>query len=141
MATVEYPNLAISGNGTLPSVPFLAIKELVLGKKYDLSVSFVSPAVAQHINIERRGKEYIPNTLSFSLTNTSGEIIMCRSAIKTQYKEFGMDHDTYLVFLLIHSMLHLKGYEHGATMEKAEARYLARFKASLTHEASHNRRH
>ena len=127
MAVLELPGLTISGNGTLPSVPFLAIKERILGKKYSLSIAFVSPLVAQSINIEQRGKEYVPNTLSFSLDATSGEIIMCRSAIRAQYKDFDMDYQTYLTFLVIHSMLHLKGFDHGSTMEAKEKYYLKLF--------------
>lgn len=128
MALLEAQNLIVSRkNGTLPRVPFLAIKEKVLGKKYDLSISFVGERTAQSLNEIHRDKTYIPNTLSFSLTKQSGEIILCLPAIKKEYKKFEMDHDTYLIFLLIHSMLHLKGFVHGGTMEKEEKKYLAFF--------------
>lgn len=128
MALLEAHNLIVSRkNGTLPRVPFLAIKEKVLGKKYDLSISFVGEATAQALNETHREKTYIPNTLSFSLTKESGEIVLCLPAIKKEYKKFDMDHDTYLIFLLIHSMLHLKGFVHGGTMEKEEKKHLAFF--------------
>ena len=127
MATLETATLTVSANGTVPAVPFLALKDAILGKKYSLSIAFVAPDVARSINIEQRGKDYIPNTLSFSLSDDSGEIIMCKSAIRAQYKEFGMDHDTYLTFLVIHSMLHLKGYDHGDDMEKKEQFFLKKF--------------
>ena len=127
MATLEEHNLTVTKHGTLPRVPFLAIKEKVLGKTYDLSISFVDEATAQELNITHRQKDYIPNTLSFSLTEKSGEIVMCIPAIKKEYKKFEMSYDTYLVFLVIHSMLHLKGYEHGSTMEAKEQYYLAFF--------------
>lgn len=131
MATLEEKNLSVTKKGTLPRVPFLAIKEKVLGKAYDLSISFVDEETAQALNITHRQKDYIPNTLSFSLSDIpskkSGEIVMCIPAIKKEYKKFGMSYDTYLIFLLIHSMLHLKGYEHGSTMEDKEQHYLAFF--------------
>ncbi len=120
----EYSNLTISGKGTLPRVPFLAIKEKVLGKKYDLSIRFVGPTTAQALNITHRAKDYIPNTLSFSLSTTSGEIVLCRSAIRREYKKFDMSYDEYLVFLLIHSSLHLVGMNHGSTMETKELFFL-----------------
>lgn len=126
MAVIDLDTLSVSANGTLPSVPFLDIKNEVLGKNYILSIAFVSPQIAQALNIKHRNKDYIPNTLSFALDAKNGEIVLCRSAIRKQYKDFDMDYETYLTFLLIHSMLHLKGYDHGSTMEKAEARYLAR---------------
>ena len=131
MAHLEEKNLLVSRNdkknGTLPRVPFLAIKEKILGKDYYLSISFVEEKVAQTINKEHRKKDYVPNTLSFSLSNTSGEIIMCLPAIKKEYKKFGMSLEKYLIFLTLHSMLHLKGYQHGSTMEDKEQYYLAFF--------------
>lgn len=139
MKELEEHNLSVSiQRGTLPGVPFLAIKEKVLGTSYDLSIAFVSPADAQALNIERRNKDYIPNTLSFSLTDTSGEIVLCMSALKKQYKDFDMDLDTYIIYILIHSMLHLKGMTHGGTMERKEKQLLAFF---TTHEITNNRRH
>jgi rRNA maturation RNase YbeY len=127
VATLEEKNLSVNKNGTLPRVPFLAIKEKILGKKYDLSISFVDEATAQELNKKHRNKTYIPNTLSFSLTENSGEIVMCIPAIKKEYKKFEMTYDKYLIFLIIHSMLHLKGFEHGSTMEDKEQIYLAFF--------------
>ncbi|MBP6857626.1 MAG: rRNA maturation RNase YbeY [Candidatus Pacebacteria bacterium] len=127
MATFDTKNLSITSYGTLPRVPFLDIKEKVLGKSYDLSISFVTEAAARSLNIKHRNKKYIPNTLSFSLTKKSGEIVMCIPAIKKEYKNFDMTYKKYLIFLILHSMLHLKGYEHGSTMEDKEQHYLAFF--------------
>ena len=127
MAVLDTDTLTVSINGTLPSVPFLALKEKILGKKYELSIRFVGPLQAQALNITHRNKEYIPNTLSFSLSERSGEIILCRSAMRKEYRQFDMTYDHYLIFILIHSMLHLKGYEHGSTMESMERKLLALF--------------
>ncbi len=131
MATFEAKNLSVSRNdkknGTLPRVPFLAIKEKVLGKNYELSISFVDEKTARKINKEHRNKTYVPNTLSFSLSKNSGEIVMCLPAIRKEYKNFEKVEKKYLCFLIIHSMLHLKGYQHGSTMESKEQYYLAHF--------------
>lgn len=124
---LDTDTMTVSAKGTLPSVPFLALKEKILGKKYELSIRFVAPAEAQALNIAHRNKDYIPNTLSFPLSKTSGEIILCRSAIKKQYKDFDMTPEQYMTFIVIHSMLHLKGYEHGSTMERKERELLAHF--------------
>ncbi len=125
--TLDTDTMTVSSKGTLPSVPFLALKEKILGKKYELSIRFVAPAEAQALNIAHRNKDYIPNTLSFPLSETSGEIILCRSAMRREYKDFDMEYEQYLVFIIIHSMLHLKGYEHGSTMERKERDILALF--------------
>lgn len=127
MATLESQNLSVTKNGTLPRVPFLAIKEKVLGKSYNLYISFVDETTAKNLNKVHRKKTYVPNTLSFSLSEKTGEIVMCIPAIKKEYKKFGMTYKKYLIFLIIHSMLHLKGFEHGSTMEAKEQYYLAYF--------------
>ncbi len=128
MPSLKAHNLSITKqNGTLPRVPFLALKEKVLGKGYELSIAFVDEKVAKSLNKKYRDKTYIPNTLSFSLTEKSGEIVLCLNAIKKEYKNFDMTYKKYLTFLLIHSMLHLKGFEHGSTMEDMEQKYLKLF--------------
>lgn len=138
----ETNNLTIRTAGTLPSVPFLRLKEKILGKSYELSISFVSEEKARKINIEHRKKDYIPNTLSFSLCEIpgkkSGEIIMCSKEARRQYKKFGMTYENYLIFLVLHSMLHLKGYVHGSTMESKEKYYFKLFKK--TNEKTNNSR-
>ena len=56
MAILEEKNLTVTKIGTLPRVPFLAIKEKVLGKSYDLSISFVDEKAAQDLNKTYRNK-------------------------------------------------------------------------------------
>lgn len=142
MVTELSSTLNISHSGTLPQVPFLAIKEKILGKKYDLSIAFVSPAKAQALNIEHRNKEYVPNTLSFAYDNMSGEIVLCMSAMKKQNKAWGMDIDTYVTFIIIHSMLHLVGMDHGDIMERKEKQLLTFFTShSIPNETIHRSRH
>jgi probable rRNA maturation factor len=140
--TFEASNLTVTASGTLPCVPFLAIKEKVLGKRYDLSIAFVSPIQAQALNKAHRNKEYTPNTLSFSLSETSGEIVLCKSELRKQYKKFEMSYETYIIFILIHSMLHLKGMTHGSTMESKEKQLLSFFTSStISNETIHHSRH
>lgn len=118
-------NLFISKEkGKLPSLPFSDIKQLVLGKRYSLSIHFATEEQAQKANKQYRNKDYIPNTLSFSYSKSSGEIILCEEAMKKQYKEFSLSYRDYVIYILIHSMLHLKGFEHGSTMEAKETYFL-----------------
>jgi rRNA maturation RNase YbeY len=137
---VDSDTLTVTSNGTLPRVPFLALKEKILGKRYALSITFVGPQKAQALNIMHRQKDYVPNTLSFPLSKTSGEIVLCAAVMKKQHKDFDMDYPTYLIYILIHSMLHLKGFDHGSTMEHKERHLLSLFSKG-THEATRHRRH
>lgn len=127
MAVLDTDNMTVSAKGTLPRVPFVALKEKILGKKYELSIRFVRPTEAQALNQLHRNKTYTPNTLSFPLSKSTGEIVLCLSAIRREYKTFGMDYRTYLLFIVIHSMLHLKGYDHGSIMERKERALLSHF--------------
>lgn len=137
---IEYDTLTISGNGALPSVPFLDLKEKILGKKYELSIVFTTPAQAVALNKQYRNKDYVPNTLSFPLTKSSGELIITRSVALKQCKDFNLTYNQYIIYLLIHSMLHLKGFDHGSTMDTKEIQLMKYFKIQFTHEAKHNSR-
>ena len=136
----QVDTLSISNSGTLPRVPFLAIKDKILGKNYSLSIAFVTPKVAHRLNIQYRNKDYIPNTLSFPLSKNSGEIILCKSALRREYKKYGMDYEDYVTFIVIHSALHLKGMQHGSTMESTEQR-LHKFFTNNGKQITHHSRH
>ncbi len=99
------------------------MKTAVLGADYNLSVVFVGDAESQKINIESRGKDYIPNVLSFPLDRTSGEIFINPIEAKRQAPEFDRTPDNMIGFLYIHGLVHLKGMDHGVTMERTEAKF------------------
>ncbi len=117
--------IAYTGNekGTPSSVPFQSMKDKILGQNYNLSVAFLSPLKMRKINTEYRGKTYVANVLSFPYTKQSGEIFLCMSKIKKEAPDFGMDEKNFLTYLVIHGMLHLKGMDHGSTMDKAEEKF------------------
>ncbi len=125
--------------GTLPRVPFARIKNEILGETYQLSIALVTPPHAKKINIQTRNKDYIPNVLSFSLSKTSGEIILCPSEIKKQTKEFQMTATELLIYMVIHGCLHLKGYDHSSRMDKQEVRYLTMFAPTVSHGITHHK--
>lgn len=102
---------------------FESLKEEILGKTYSLSIAPVSAKKSQELNYRYRRKNKPTNVLSFPLSEESGEIILCPDIIRKQTKEFEKKFDDLFAFLVIHGMLHLKGYEHGDRMEKAEKKY------------------
>lgn len=119
----ERITLSNETKGRLPRLPFVDMKEQILGKKYELSISFVKPETSQRLNNEYRQKNYPTNILSFALSKISGELIIDPSCVKKDAPNFDMNFKNFLGFLIIHGMLHLKGYEHGSTMEKQEKRF------------------
>src|SRR5947207_3439709 len=94
------------------------IKNDILGKKYSLSIAFISPAKSREINKKYRGKNKPTNVLSFPFGKNEGEILLCREVIKKEAKEIrknkktdGRTYREWEGFLVIHGMLHLKGMD------------------------------
>lgn len=110
-----------------PRLPYDAIKDGVLGKAYELSLTFVGERRAQQLNKTYRKKTYAPNVLSFPLDDRHGEIYICPRRAQVEAKQFSLTPTQYIGFLFIHGCLHLKGHDHGATMEKTEQRLLHKF--------------
>lgn len=127
MGISEYFSLINRTKGKLPSLPFLDMKNAVLGEDYDLSLVFVGDEESRQINIETRDKGYIPNVLSFPLDDISGEIFLNPLEAKRQAKEFGRTPVNMIGFLYIHGLVHLKGMDHGVTMERTEAKFRKQF--------------
>lgn len=124
----EIPNLTIiRKNGAIPQVPFLFIKEKILGKKYNLTLAFCSPKESQEKNKKYRNKNYPTNILSFPLEKNEGEIYISLSKARTEAKNFSLTYNEFLHLLFIHGCLHLKGHKHGSTMEALEDGYLKKF--------------
>jgi probable rRNA maturation factor len=117
-------------SSTVHSYPiwsYEAIKNAILGTSYNLSLAFVGKSRAQKLNITYRNKDYVPNVLSFPLDTKAGEIFICPEVAKAQAKDFGLSVEGYVAYLFIHGCVHLKGHDHGATMDTLEQKYVKQF--------------
>ncbi len=114
-------------NGTLPRVPFARLKDAILGNDYSLSVAIVPPRESHRLNLTYRGKDKPTNVLSFPYSKTSGELVLDIATSRKQAPDFEMSERTFLMYLVIHGMLHLKGYDHGSIMEREEKKFLKIF--------------
>lgn len=113
--------------GKLPRLPFVEIKESLLGKKYSVSLVFIGDNLSQKLNRAYRNKNKPTNVLSFSLSKKEGEIFINVSKSRSEAKKSGEKISSYIAFLFIHGLLHLKGMEHGSRMEAEELRTLKKF--------------
>lgn len=127
MNTQEHFSLINKTKGKLPRLPFALMKEEILGQEYDLSLVFVDDEESRALNTEHRGKDYIPNVLSFPLGTESGEIFINPTEAKRQAKSFDRTPENMIGFLYIHGLCHLKGMTHGSKMDKAEATFREKF--------------
>ena len=113
--------------GKLPRLPFVEIKNTTLGKDYNLSLVFIGETKSKNLNRIYREKNKVANVLSFPLSKKEGEIFICSKKAKKEATLFKNTYYQFVGFLFIHGLLHLKGEQHGATMEKQERLLLKRF--------------
>jgi rRNA maturation RNase YbeY len=128
----DTPHLEIYNetNSQIPNLRILDLKNEVLGKDFSLSISLLLPKNSKKINFKQRRQKYVPNTLSFLYTDSSGEVIMTPEVIESERQDFKHTYKQHFLFLLVHSILHLKGHLHGEEMEKAEQKYFKKYKNS-----------
>ena len=127
-----------------------AIRTVMEDKKIpaelDVNVLLTIPSAIQAVNREMRGVDSVTDVLSFPYfeyqkpgkftakldkeeENILGDILICASKIKEQAKRYGHSQKRELAFLIVHSMLHLIGYDHiepedAALMQKEEKRFM-----------------
>jgi len=107
----------------LPSVDFHAMKNEILGKDYQLSLVFVPASKMSTLNLTYRDRKCATDILSFPLTENEGEIYICPSEARKESVKFDRTYANFLAFLFIHGCTHLKGFDHGGTMEGHELRF------------------
>ncbi|MCH7529502.1 rRNA maturation RNase YbeY [Patescibacteria group bacterium] len=117
--------------GKLPRLPFEHIKNNILGKRYILSVVFVGDMRAKALNKKYRKKNSVPNVLSFPLEKHEGEIFINPNKARKDAHLFDMNTTNFIGYLFIHGLLHLKGLEHGSTMDTAENKACKKFAITL----------
>ena len=119
--------------GKLPRLPFERIKNNILGKHYVLSVVFIGDIRAKALNKKYRKKNSVPNVLSFPLEKDEGEIFINPNKARKDAHLFDMSTTHFIGYLFIHGLLHLKGLEHGSTMNTAENKACKKFAITLKH--------
>jgi probable rRNA maturation factor len=78
----------------------------------ELSVALVGDRVMRRLNRDYRGIDRTTDVLSFDGDeDTLGEIIICPAQVKRQTAFYSPDFETELLFILVHGLLHLAGYD------------------------------
>lgn len=114
-------------------------------RKVYLSIALLNPAKIKEFNRRYRKKNKVTDVLSFPESRklrenfkiapiqkiqSIGEIIICPAEVKKNAKRFNFSFKKELARALIHSVLHLLGYEHeklkkeAKKMEKKQQYYL-----------------
>lgn len=122
MTTLDVKNFTRS---VVPAFPFKKAVDGIL-PGWEVSLAFAGETRAKRMNEVLRGKDYVPNVLSYETGKKSGEIVICLLEAKKQAPTYDMSYTEFVGFLFIHACLHLKGERHGATMERQERLLLKR---------------
>lgn len=102
------------------------VKDTILGKKYDLSISFIGSNKMREINKTNRKIDKATDILSFPIelgSTGAGEIFICMEKVASKSKLFEISMKKYLEYVLLHGMIHLLGYDHGDKMDSLEQKY------------------
>jgi len=113
--------------GKLPSLPFVSMKEHILGEKYELSLVFVGDTLSRKLNKTYRGKDKPANVLSFPLEKNAGEIFINLREARKDAPRFKKSYNSFVGVLFMHGCLHLKGLDHGKKMDAEEKRLSKKF--------------
>lgn len=101
-------------------IPYARIARHILGEHYDLSLTLCGDDLARRMNVAYRKKTYSPNVLSFPYSKGDGEIFLNIRKAEREAARAGVSVKKRTALLLVHGCFHLKGYDHGATMERLE---------------------
>lgn len=108
-------------------LPYERIARHILGPGYELSLTLCGDSLARRMNRTYREKTYAPNVLSFPYSKETGEIFLNVRKAEREAKRFGVSVAKRTALLLVHGCMHLKGHDHGDTMEELERRALRKF--------------
>ena len=119
-----------------------AVKKALLLQNFShpafVSVSVVSSDEIKRLNLEYRGKDTSTDVLSFpaleDINNITpadidysrggevflGDVILCAEVIKNQAPDFSHSFEEECVYMTVHSVLHLLGYDHMVDEEREE---------------------
>lgn len=96
---------------------------------YQISLSFVMNKEIQALNRQYRGKDMPTDVLSFPMDgpeNTPekllGDIVISVEKTKEQAEEYGHSLQREMIYLIVHSALHLIGYDHLNEVDKTMMR-------------------
>ena len=96
---------------------------LEIEDNYVLSLIICGPITIKRINRDYRNKDAVTDVISFALLDNEdaveyedcielGDIFINRQRVFSQAKEYGHSVKREFVFLFVHGLLHLLGYDH-----------------------------
>ena len=108
-------------------------QEGIDSQRVEISLTLVDAEEIQQLNRDYRNVDKVTDVLSFPQYDDLndlpedgeimlGDVIICRQRAEEQAAEFGHSVEREMVYLFVHSVCHLLGYDHMEDDEKAEMR-------------------
>lgn len=132
-------DIQLATSGLHPSADLLqqwAVAGLVnCDSPRELTIRLVDEAEIQDLNLTYRGKDYATNVLSFCAELPEGidipllgDIVICSQVVAREAKEQGKSLDAHWAHMVVHGVLHLRGYDH---IIDAEAQEMESFETQI----------
>jgi probable rRNA maturation factor len=99
----------------------------------EVSLTFAGSDEIRRLNLLHRGVDSVTDVISFPQYEDSrqiprntrvsiGDVVICYGRALTQADEYGHSLERELVYLFVHSVLHLLGYDHMNEADRAKMR-------------------
>lgn len=126
---LEMPELEKMTEGAVLCVE----EEGIPSERTEVSLSFVSDEEIRELNSHYRGMDKVTDVLSFpqyedlnEIPDTDeillGDVVICTQQARRQAEEFGHSTEREMVYLFIHSICHLLGYDHIEEADRQQMR-------------------
>ncbi len=91
-------------------------------KDKELILVFLDAKHAKKLNHQFRGRDYATDVLSFDPIDPQslGELVICPQVLKKQAINHELSFNLELGYMVLHGVLHLLGFDHEESEEKAE---------------------
>ena len=108
-------------------------REGVPAEDVEISITFVNDEEIKELNAQYRDIDKVTDVLSFPQFESPeelpeegeiilGDVVLNVEQAKRQAEEYGHSEEREIIYLFVHSLLHLLGYDHMEEDEKAEMR-------------------
>jgi len=96
-----------------------------------VTLRIVGEAEGRRLNRSFRKRNHATNVLSFPYGKGQGDLVLCHPVVAREARAQGKLIGAHYAHLVLHGLLHLRGYDHekkreAARMERAEIRLLRR---------------
>lgn len=111
----------------------ICLKEEQIPEEAEVDLLFVDNEAIREMNLEYRDKDSATDVLSFPMYEADeeiddedeilfGDIVISLERAQEQCEEYGHSLEREVMYLLVHGLLHLAGYDHMEEEDKKEMR-------------------